>query len=114
MNFTYLENKKDFSDLLNYCKECECFVNSRVDVSITAARKAMEYMVKLLYGTHITPNIRGLTLFDMLSDYDFINYIGINCFSFVFKKGGSNRLQVCLANVIIKLTTQKGDLLWKS
>lgn len=76
MNFTYLENKKDFSALLNYCKECECFVNSRVDVSITAARKAMEYMVKLLYGTHITPNIRGLTLFDMLSDYDFINYIG--------------------------------------
>ena len=33
-------------------------------------------MVKLLYGTHVTPDIRGLTLFDMLSDYDFVDYIG--------------------------------------
>ena len=76
MNFTYLENQKDFSTLLTYCNECESFACSSADISITAARKAMEYMVKLLYGTHITSDIRGLTLFDMLSDYDFVDYIG--------------------------------------
>ena len=75
MNFTYLENQKDFSTLLIYCNECENFACSRADISITAARKAMEYMVKLLYGTHVTPDIRGLTLFDMLSDYDFVDYV---------------------------------------
>ena len=75
MNFTYLENQKDFSTLLTYCNECESFACSSADISITAARKAMEYMVKLLYGTHITSDIRGLTLFDMLSDYDFVDYI---------------------------------------
>ena len=76
MNFAYLENHSDFSALLTYCNECENFACSSADISITAARKAMEYMVKLLYGTHVTPDIRGLTLFDMLSDYDFVDYIG--------------------------------------
>ena len=76
MNFTYLENQNDFSVLLTYCNECECFAYTRPDISITAARKAMEYMVKLMYGTYITPDLRGMTLFDMLSDYDFVDYIG--------------------------------------
>ena len=75
MNFTYLSHSPDLSTLSRYCRECERFVRSAPDISITAARKAMEYMVKLLYGTHITPDIRALTMFDMLSDYDFLDYL---------------------------------------
>lgn len=91
MNFSFLENQQDLSALLIYCKECECFAHSRADISITAARKAMEYMVKLLYATHISPDIRGLTLFDMLSDYDFKDYIDsqslMNAIHHIRKKG---------------------------
>lgn len=76
MNFTFLEKQQDLSVLLTYCNECEHFAHSHADISITAARKAMEYMVKLLYATHISSDIRGLTLFDMLSDYDLGDYIG--------------------------------------
>ena len=75
MNFTYLSHSADLSSLHTCCRECERFVRSSPDISITAARKAIEYMVKLLYGTRICPDIRGLTMFDMLSDYDFITYI---------------------------------------
>lgn len=75
MNFAYLRKIKDLSVLSNYCKEAEQFSLSNPDISITASRKAIEYMVKLLYGARISPDIRGLSMFDMLSDYDFIDYI---------------------------------------
>lgn len=91
MNFSFLENQQELSALRAYCNECECFVRSRADISITAARKAMEYMVKLLYGTHISLDIQGLTLFDMLSDYDFRDYIAdqnlMNAIHHIRKKG---------------------------
>ena len=91
MNFTYLENKHDFTVLFGYCSECELFVHNRPDISITAARKAMEYMVKLLYGAQINPDIRGLTMFDMLSDYDFMDYMDnrslLDAIHYIRKKG---------------------------
>lgn len=91
MNFTYLKNNRDFSALFECCNECELFVHDRPNISITAARKAMEYMVKLLYGTQINPEIRGLTLFDMLSDYDFMDYINnrmlLDAIHLIRKKG---------------------------
>ena len=60
MNFAYLENYSELSDLLSCCRECAWLARSHADISITAARKATEYIIKLMYGTRITPNIQGL------------------------------------------------------
>lgn len=91
MNFAYLENYSELSDLLSCCRECAWFARSHADISITAARKATEYIIKLMYGTRITPNIQGLTLFDMLTDYDFVDYIGnqalLDAIHLIRKKG---------------------------
>lgn len=91
MNFAYLEDFSELSDLLSCCRECAWFARSRADISITAARKATEYIIKLMYGTRITPNIQGLTLFDMLTDYDFVDYIGnqtlLDAIHLIRKKG---------------------------
>lgn len=76
MNFTYLENYHDLAPLYTHCKECENFAVTAPDISITAARKALEFTVKLLYGTHINSNIRSISLFDMLSDWDFKDLLG--------------------------------------
>lgn len=91
MNFNFLMEYQDLSTLLNYCNECESFAHSAPDISITAARKALEYVVKLVYGTHISSNLQGLTLYDMLSDYDFKDYIGnqalLDAIHLIRKKG---------------------------
>ena len=47
MNFDYMKNAPDFAQLYNYCSEAEEFAISRPNISVTAARKAMEYVVKL-------------------------------------------------------------------
>jgi hypothetical protein len=76
MNFGYLENQDELSMLFTYCHECEAFVHTQADISLTAARKAMEYITKLLYGTKISPDMQRMSLFEILSDYDFVDYLG--------------------------------------
>ena len=49
MNFSFLEPIKELAPFYSYCQEAESFALSHPDISITASRKAMEYMVKLLY-----------------------------------------------------------------
>ena len=68
MNFSFLEPIKELAPFYSYCQEAESFALSHPDISITASRKAMEYMVKLLYGSAISRDIAGLTTFDMLAD----------------------------------------------
>lgn len=75
MNFDFLKNCTEMTTLYTYCSESERFVYSYPDISITSARKSMEYMVKLIYGSAVQNDITGLTVFDMLRDYDFIDYI---------------------------------------
>ena len=91
MNFSFLEDKASLSTFYSYCCAAENLALTNVDVSITAARMAMEYMVKLLYGAAVNSDIAGLTTFDMLSDYDFVRYIDdralMDAFHFIRKKG---------------------------
>ena len=90
MNFDYMRNAPDFAQLYTYCCEAEEFVLSKPNISVTSARKAMEYVVKLLYGAAID-DIRGKTVFEMATDYRFIQYVNdqilLNSIHYIRKMG---------------------------
>lgn len=75
VNFEYIKQLPGFEGLYNCCYEAECFAAKNPDISMTSSRKAMEFIVKMLYGSAISTEIYGLTMFDMLSDPDFIKYV---------------------------------------
>lgn len=91
MNFSFLNSTPELDVFMRYCCEAEDFVRTYPDVSITAARKASEYMVKLLYASSISSTNHGMTVFDMLSDPAFTAWIGndvlLRRFHFVRKMG---------------------------
>lgn len=74
MNFDYMRNAPGFTQLYTYCCEAEEFALLKPNISVTSARKAMEYVVKLLYGAAID-DIGGKTVFEMATDYRFVSYI---------------------------------------
>lgn len=76
MNFRFLDPLAELEAFKRYCCEAEDFVRDYPDVSITAARKAVEFMVKLLYGSSVSREIQGMTVYDMLSDPKFTAWIG--------------------------------------
>ncbi|MBR4081443.1 MAG: DUF4145 domain-containing protein [Clostridia bacterium] len=75
MNFDFLTSVPDLEKLSRYCYEAEHFAFDYPDVSLTAARKAMEYLVKVLYGTTISRDMDGMTIYDMLSDPRFTAWL---------------------------------------
>lgn len=74
MNFSYLENIKGFSTLYTYCCEAEEFVLSRPNISVGSARKALEFLVKTIYGA-AGGDIRGKSIFEMVTDSIFMQHI---------------------------------------
>ena len=90
MNFDYMKNAPDFALLYTYCCEAEEFALSKPNISVTSARKAMEYVVKLLYGAAID-SIQGKTVFEMATDYRFIQYVNdqilLNSIHYIRKMG---------------------------
>ena len=90
MNFDYLKAFPDMKKLYGYCAEAEEFTYSKPNISASSARKAMEFVVKMMYAS-IVGETAGLTLFDMLSDYRFTDYIGkqefINSLHYIRKMG---------------------------
>ena len=90
MNFDYMKNAPDFVQLYTYCCEAEEFALNRPNISVTSARKAMEYVVKLLYGAAID-SIQGKTVFEMATDYRFTQYINdpvlLNSIHYIRKMG---------------------------
>ena len=90
MNFDYMKNAPDFAQLYTYCCEAEEFALNKPNISVTSARKAMEYVVKLLYGAAID-DIRGKTVFEMATDYRFIQYVNdqilLNSIHYIRKMG---------------------------
>lgn len=92
-NFDFLKEIPELTTFYHYCREAETFALSYPDISAASARKAMEYMVKLLYGSAINANIEEMTVFDMLADPDFVSYMDdrvlLNAFHFIRKKGNA-------------------------
>ena len=74
MNFSYLKEIKELNKLYSFCKDAEDFALNRPSLSIVSSRKAMEYIVKMIYSANIS-DFEGLTVFEMLSDYRFIDYV---------------------------------------
>lgn len=92
MNFDYLKSFPDMHQLYEYCAEAEEFALTKPNISATSARKAMEYIVKLIY-TSLAGDARGVTVFDMLSDSRFQHYINdrtlLNTFHYIRKMGNT-------------------------
>lgn len=90
MNFAYLKNAPDFAQLYTYCCEAEEFALSKPNISVTSARKAMEFIVKMIYSA-VSGDIQGKTVFEMSTDYTFTSYLNdqilLNSIHFIRKMG---------------------------
>lgn len=90
MNFAYLKNAPDFAQLYTYCCEAEEFALSKPNISATSARKAMEFIVKMIYSA-VSGDIQGKTVFEMSTDYAFTSYLNdqilLNSIHFIRKMG---------------------------
>ena len=90
MNFAYLKNASDFAQLYTYCCEAEEFALSKPNISVTSARKAMEFIVKMIYSA-VGGDIQGKTVFEMSTDYAFTSYLNdqilLNSIHFIRKMG---------------------------
>ena len=92
MNFDYLKEFPNLRKLTNFCNDAEQLVYSRPYLSGMSARQAMEYLVKLVYAAKVAPT-DGLTMFDMLDDQRFIDWLGdsyvLNTIHYVRKMGNA-------------------------
>lgn len=90
MNFTYLSSFPRFKKLYEYCSEAEEFAISKPNISAASARKAMEFIVKMIYSAEIDDSY-GLTVFEMITDVRFCDFIGdqtlINSIHYIRKMG---------------------------
>lgn len=90
MNFTYLSSFPKFKKLYEYCSEAEEFAISKPNISAASARKAMEFIVKLIYQSEID-NSYGLTVFEMITDVRFGDFVGdqslVNSIHYIRKMG---------------------------
>ena len=90
MNFDFLKPFPDLAKLRDYCSEAEEFALSKPNISATSARKAMEFMVKLIYAS-VVERDSGLTVFEMATDPRFTGYINdptlINSIHYIRKMG---------------------------
>ena len=92
MNFDYLKPFPKLKKLTGFCADAEQLVYSRPYLSGMSARQALEYLVKLVYASKIAPT-DGLTMFDMVDDTRFSDWIGdkyiMNTIHFVRKMGNA-------------------------
>lgn len=75
MNFKFLQPFHELRKLYEYCCEAEELVMKYPAPSCGSARKAMEFIVKMIYAAAVTAYDTGLTVFDMISDVRFVSYI---------------------------------------
>ena len=75
MNFDYLKKIPEMNDLYLACRDAERFALSEPVISATAARRAVEYLVKLIYSSVVTPYIDGMRIYDMITDQVFVRSI---------------------------------------
>ena len=91
MNFDYLKNLNNLNDLYVFCKDAESFVLSRPDLSAGQSRKALEYLVKLVYQLRNDNVPQRSSLFELVSSEDFTNFINddsmLNALHYIRKVG---------------------------
>lgn len=91
MNFGYLKNLDSLKDLYLFCKDAESYVLSRPDLSAGQSRKALEYLVKLVYQLRNNNIPQRSSLFELVSSEDFTNFINdasmLNALHYIRKVG---------------------------
>ena len=75
MNFEYLSEFNELSELHTFCKDAEEFVLSRPDLSAGQSRKALEFLVKLVYQLKTNYIPQRSSLFELVSAEDFTSFI---------------------------------------
>ena len=75
MNFDFLKPIESMRQFCDLCINAEILVLDFPVQSVITSRKAMEYIVKLLYSASIAEDIRGININALLSDRRFINYM---------------------------------------
>lgn len=75
MNFDYLQTFPDLKKLYEYCAEAEEFVLYKPSVSAASARKAIEYIVKMIYTSLVGEAEANRTVFEITQDVRFTNYL---------------------------------------
>ena len=90
MNFEFVKQFTESEQLYNFCKNSEKYVLDDYNSSVIQARSALEYIVKTIYFTNVETNY-DITLFEMMSDSNFINYINddtyMNSLHYIRKMG---------------------------
>jgi len=91
MNFEFVNNIEYLKDLYIFCKDAESFVLSRPDLSASQSRKALEYLVKLVYQVRNDAVPQRSSLFELVSSEDFTNFINdasmLNALHYIRKVG---------------------------
>ena len=72
MNFEFLKPLVMIIPFYVYCTDAEEFALTKPDISCASARKAIEYIVRLLYTAAIQTEANQLTVYDMLCSPDFV------------------------------------------
>lgn len=75
-NFDYLQDIAELQPLYAHCRDAENFQLVAPDKSVIGARKALEFWVKLVYLTNGWDMPQHAGLMELISNTDFIDYIG--------------------------------------
>lgn len=75
MNFNYLQRIPQFDKLYLSCCEAERYALTEANFSVAAARRSIEYLVKLIYSSAVTPYIEGMSVYDMITDPLFLRHM---------------------------------------
>lgn len=75
MLFSYLSQDSRLQPLYRFCTEAEQLVKTSPDSSVSSARKALEYIVKLIYSAVLQVDTYQMTLFEMMSEPAFVEFI---------------------------------------
>lgn len=75
MNFEYIKKLKQFNEFYNYVNDAETFVLSHPDLSAASSRKALEYLVKMVYALKVHYIPSRASLFDLVCAKEFTQFI---------------------------------------
>lgn len=93
MNFDFVKNIPDFVPLYEICDKAEKYVFTDPTISMTYSRKALEFCVKFIYRSALNKTSFDISLFDMMDDPDFKQYINddavINEMHYIRKMGNA-------------------------
>jgi len=93
MNCDFLKSIDIISPFYCFCKDAEEFALSKPDFCGASARKAIEFVVRLVYEAAIQTEPGSLTVYEMLCTPDFVKYLDdnalLNAIHFIRRKGNT-------------------------